>query len=256
MASLVQRESLTFQAKQGQRALRWPTPHVWRPRPGRSRKAAPAERGVGAAGGAPRAAPARARSAPAAARAPRPALPRLNAPRRHAGCWRDGGQPCPALPLSRPFAGQTEGRPTYCAGAPRGVSAPERRGGSTRLLRARRRRVTAAQRSSQVLPVALRRGGCGNQLQHVRTVSHQTRRRGSGARTCLNWGSPALSRGAKGSAFPGPRRAPRPSPADPAFPCPARRPGRQPREPAGQGRPELRHRLPRGGPGSGVCVGD
>lgn len=95
----------------------------------------------------------------------------------------------------------------------------------TQLLRSRPRRVRAAQGSSQVLPVALRRGGCGNQLQHVRTVSHQNppQKRGENLSELGKPGPP--SRRAQGSAFPGARRGPRPFPAlpCPALPCPALR---------------------------------
>lgn len=142
------------------------------------------------------------------------------------GALPEGRPPPPGAPY-RPSRGGRAApagggrRATYCAAAPRGDFAssrlfPARR--ETQLLRSRPRRVRTAQGSPQVLPVALRRGGCGNQLQHVRTVSHQNppQKRGENLSELGKPGPP--SRRAQGSAFPGARRGPRP---DPARPCPA-----------------------------------
>lgn len=154
--------------------------------------------------------------------------------------------PCP--PRGR-RGGGVGGDTLTRAGAPRwGVACGAAGDGwSGEVLRSRRR-VTAAQGSWQVTSRRSQaRGGCGNQLQHVRTVSHQTRRRGSGARACLNWvkpGPPAEPRAAPSQGRGGPPPSPpRPGPA-PAHPGPPRPAGRAaagaPRSPRGRGRPRPR----------------
>lgn len=129
-------------------------------------------------------------------------------------------------------------------------------GWSGEVLRSRRR-VTAAQGSWQVTSRRSQaRGGCGNQLQHVRTVSHQTRRRGSGARACLNWvkpGPPAEPRAAPSQGRGGPPPSPaRPVPG-PSRPAPGSRSGSRgrPTVPAGQGPTPAAHMGGPAGEGGG-----
>lgn len=122
------------------------TPHVWHLRPPRGGQQRPP--GLGGT------------SAPlSAAPAPPPG-----------GALPEGHLPPPGPPYRPGREGRAVPagggrRATYCAAAPRGDFAssrlfPARR--ETQLLRSRPRRVRTAQGSPQVLPVALRRGGCGN----------------------------------------------------------------------------------------------
>lgn len=97
--------------------------------------------------------------------------------------------------------GAAGGRATYCRAAPGGtrLRSGSLAAGGSRLVAIAAAGSGAGRRTAprRYFPsVALRRGGCGNQLQHVRTVSHHNPPppQRSGARTCLNWGSPAPAR--------------------------------------------------------------
>lgn len=242
---------LTFRAKQGQRALRRATPHVLQPRPGGPGR----ERGGRAEGAAPGpdptgrersgAEPARAR---ARAGAPPPLPPALrdprgpvsNAPRRRARCWRDGTLPCPAP--SRP--GRDCGETHLLRRCPAWGLAS---GAAGRLDPAAASAAAASHGGAALIAGTSRRSQAGWVWKRVTTCQDGVApnpppwERGE---DLSELGKPGPLPRSEGQRLP---RAPRPGPA---------RPGRQPREPAGQGRPEPRHRQPRGGPGSGVCVGD